>query len=690
MYRVYVKDQTGEYPLYEPLDEELCIYDPILTQKTGYGGSFKFCILESHPYANKIGLLKTEVIVYRDEKEIFCGRVLKPRYNIQKIISVTVEGELCYLNDSQQAPYSIQGGTQEFIRRILEVHNSQVDEYKKIYPGIVTVTDPEDGVIRAEKRYTNTLDTLFAKLPDELGGYFRIRKEGGKKYLDYLWDYGGKNEQVIRFGENLLDIERYLNAGDIITCLIPLGAEVEYTDELGEKQVKQVDISSVNGGKNYIQSDAGIEKYGKIWGTKTWSDITDPERLLSKARAHLNESSALPESMQINALDLSLLDASVPEFELGYWTTLSSEPHGIEKELLLSERVIDLLDPTAGGITLGRNVKTFLDRVSSGQQDAMKAIEKTAASTSQEINRKVENATNLITGGLGGYVVLDNIDPVTGKRSHPWRILIMNTPDKDTAVNVIQINQNGIGFSTTGINGPYRNAWTIDGNLIADFITAGTMLADRIRGGTLELGGKGLGKDGSIIVMDVAGNRIGSWDKTGLTILKGIIQGVSAVFGGSNNENGAIEVRDANGKVICRLDKDGFFGNRGVIDFGPLYGDENEVRFGDFRVSADGSNILESEDGSVTIQTQEGGPFGEFVTICLRNNISGQETIISDHHIKTTAIQLKAATIETKEWGMYPYNGSLGYILDCIWNHPTWGLEALRSDIDDLISEQGR
>ena len=52
---------------------------------------------------------------------------------------------------------------------------------------------------------------------------------------------------------------------------------------------------------------------------------------------------------------------------------------------------------------------------------------------------------------------------------------------------MIRLNKNGIGFSTSGYNGVYRNAWTIDGNLIADFITSGTMYADRIKGGTLAL-----------------------------------------------------------------------------------------------------------------------------------------------------------------------------------------------------------
>ena len=85
---------------------------------------------------------------------------------------------------------------------------------------------------------------------------------------------------------------------------------------------------------------------------------------------------------------------------------------------------------------------------------------------------------------------------------------------------MIQFNRNGIGFSTTGIGGPYRNAWTIDGNLVADFITTGTMLADRIRGGTLELGGMA-NKGGVIIIRDANGKEIGRWDKDGLVATKG-------------------------------------------------------------------------------------------------------------------------------------------------------------------------
>ncbi|MBQ3327453.1 MAG: endopeptidase, partial [Clostridia bacterium] len=82
----------------------------------------------------------------------------------------------------------------------------------------------------------------------------------------------------------------------------------------------------------------------------------------------------------------------------------------------------------------------------------------------------IENATNLLAGGTGGHVVIGrNAD------GEPNEIFIMNTADQSTATSVIRINMNGIGFSSTGINGPFTNAWTIDGHFGADFIDTGTL-----------------------------------------------------------------------------------------------------------------------------------------------------------------------------------------------------------------------
>ena len=99
----------------------------------------------------------------------------------------------------------------------------------------------------------------------------------------------------------------------------------------------------------------------------------------------------------------------------------------------------------------------------------------------------LEHATELIKGGLGGYVVIN-----TDADGHPNEILIMDKDNIAEAVNVIRMNKNGIAFSNSGYNPDYFiTAWTIDGGFNADFINAGSITAELIRGGILtDLEGK--------------------------------------------------------------------------------------------------------------------------------------------------------------------------------------------------------
>ncbi len=609
MYRVYVRYNGADYPLYEPLDDEMRIFEPVLTEGAGIAGTFVFQIHMSHPNFNKIKACKSEVILYRDEEALFYGRVFRPEQGFNNLVTFTCEGELTYLLDSMQRPFSYSGTIGAYFGKLLEIHNSQVQADKRVEIGnIVVAGDTADNVWTLAE-YTPTL-TVMRKIKDTYGGYLRVRHDAGKRYLDYLWDYGGINSQVIRFGENLLDLTKYVDASQIITCLIPIGGEVEYKDELGEKQKRAIDITSVNGGKDYIENSIAVEKYGRIWGTQKFENVTDPQKLLAKATAYLEEASTLPESVVINAVDLSLIESDVEQFRVGYWTDVSSAPHGIEQRYMLSERVINLLDPTQGSITLGRELDTFTGNVNKAQAAISARVEKVAQEAIEEINRKVENATELITGGLGGYVVLDNINPATGEQMHPWRILVMNTPDKATATNIIQINQNGIGFSTTGINGPYRNAWTIDGNFVADFITTGTMLSDRVKGGTLEIGGSGFARDGKIVVYNASGGQIGYWDKTGLHVYEGVIEG-SRIRGGT-------------------------------IAVGPLSADSGGVYFGDYYVSADGSNELSSENGWVRVNTNgrpAGSPGGDYASLFIGGDAYGGIDLLGTGQINCSGIK---------------------------------------------------
>lgn len=578
MYRITVMLGGEEYPLHEPYDEEMQVISPVLTLDISTVGNLTFQLPATHPNADKLMPLTSEVYVYDEEQVVFCGRLPKPVKDFYNTMSVSCEGELAYLLDSQQRPYDFSGNVPDFVAYLLDRHNSQVEERKKFYRGQISVTDSNNNIHRSNSEFSNTLEALKGKLVETHGGYFRIRRQDGKRYLDYVHDFGGINSQTIRFGENMLDMSRYQDATKIITALIPRGADVETRNADGSLGSKTIDITSVNGGSDAIEHTEGIKQYGRITGTYKWDDVTEPADLLAKAKAYLEEAVALPVTLEISAVDLGLIDVDVERLKLGYWTTVESIPHSLEKQFLLSRKVMNLENPGKDRITLGRTLQTFTGGVNKEQIKAGEKIEQVASNASKEINRKVENATQLITGGLGGYVVIGRAED-----GHPQEILVMDAPDKEAAKNVIRLNQNGIGFSTMGYNGVYRNAWTIDGNLVADFITTGSMLADRIRGGILEVGGSGLGRDGRIVVKDASDRQIGYWDKTGLHILKGVISGTT-------------------------------------IDVGPLYADEDYVQIGDYEVSTDGTNELVSANGYVRFDCMDrpaGSPGGSCASLHL-------------------------------------------------------------------------
>lgn len=191
--------------------------------------------------------------------------------------------------------------------------------------------------------------------------------------------------------------------------------------------------------------------------------------------------------------------------------------------------VYDVLAERYSSIELGRLRTTLAEAIAQPLQEDM-AKELAEKPSQSDLEAAIDYATRLITGGLGGYVVM-----TPDANGYPQEILIMDTPDINTAVNVWRWNKNGLGHSHNGYNGPFSDvAITQDGrinaNLIttgalnANLITTGTMLANRILGGTLTLGGNGNG-NGVLQVLDANGNVIGTWDNTGVNINSGVIVG---------------------------------------------------------------------------------------------------------------------------------------------------------------------
>ncbi len=157
------------------------------------------------------------------------------------------------------------------------------------------------------------------------------------------------------------------------------------------------------------------------------------------------------------------------------------------------------------------------------------------------LQQAVQNATGWITGGKGGYVIFQ-----LNANGQPEEILILDQPSIETAQNVWRWNKGGFGHSSNGYNGPYTTAITQDGEIVADFITAGTMLANIIKGGTLTLGGAGNG-NGTCQILDANGNVVVSMSLSGITATAGKIGGWNIGTNELTNQIGNNKVTIANG-----------------------------------------------------------------------------------------------------------------------------------------------
>lgn len=252
----------------------------------------------------------------------------------------------------------------------LQLHNNQVEDRKKIYTGVVTIHDSNDSLYRITDR-ENTLEAIRDKLVDRLGGYLRLRHENDKLYLDWLTiqEYGKYCEQPIQFGENLMDYSETMTADDVITALIPLGAAIEQeTDENAsefERLEKNVDITSVNDGKDYIYSKEAVENFGWVWRTEKWDDVSVPANLLKKATEFLTSNQYESLVISLTAVDLSLFGQDYDSFDIGDRVLCNAIPYGMKKVLPVMEMKIPLQQPDQAQLTLGENLQqSFTDQTS--------------------------------------------------------------------------------------------------------------------------------------------------------------------------------------------------------------------------------------------------------------------------------------------------------------------------------------
>lgn len=359
--------------------------------------------------------------------------------------------------------------------------------------GTMTVTQPSS--------LRSLMGGTEGSILDIYGGEYEFNNYDVK-----LWNSRGQNRGVtIRYGKNLTDLEQEENCANVFTGVYPYWySEDEGLVELSEKVI-------------YAKGNYNFVRIATLDLSNEWVDKPTEEQLRARAEVYMTDNDIGVPKVSLTVSFVQLAQTKeystiklLEEVHLCDTVTVVFPELGVNATAKCISYEYDVLSEKYTTLELGDSRSNFADTVSgisSNLDSANKKID--SLPTKNYLENAVDLATNQITGGLGGYVVIR--DSSGGKK--PDEILIMNTPDIKTATQVWRWNKNGLGYSNKGYAGPYTTAMTQDGQIVANFITTGTMLANIIRGGTLLLGGD---TNGLLQVQDQDGNLAVQIDYSGV------------------------------------------------------------------------------------------------------------------------------------------------------------------------------
>lgn len=372
---------------------------------------------------------------------------------------------------------------------------------------------------------------------------------------------------TIRFGKNLTEINQEVSIENLVTGIIPF-----YIDTDGNKTVG----SKVNTGLVLdVPRDLAID----------FSQDVDPEsgtaittQLANLAGKYITNND-LTNPLNNITLNFVQLEGLTERVDLCDTVHIYYEPLGITATAKCIATVWDVLEERYTQTTFGSPKTNIADTI------ATQAREVAQAPSTSFMNEAIAHATELITGNLGGYVILHD----SNGDGTPDEILIMDTADISTATKVWRWNKNGLGYSGTGYAGPYGTAITADGKIVADYIltgtlnaglvtvtnidasniNTGTLNADLIKAGTIEDSGhnstinmttgeaklKNLTARQKLVLVDASNNERGNWQFTGtechFAIRDTNLQNVAEIW--SASDGGHLKLQDTSQKNLIDI-----------------------------------------------------------------------------------------------------------------------------------------
>ena len=345
-----------------------------------------------------------QVVNLYDEEVEFEGRVLSISNKMTStgfVQEVVCEDFLSFLHDSTQHFQKLKNtGAEAYLREILNQHNAQVEDYKRIYLGSVTVKSLTDKPWRY-LGYESTWDTIRERIVANIGGYLTLRRENDGFYLDWTSSIGKSQESPIQLGRNIKSASRKVSFDGIATQIMPIGADEKNSDgsSSGDKEEqgsdvtrKQIDISSVNGGKMWLEDAELVAKFGIIRKPVIWTEIDSPSVLKSRGLQYLRNQKIALAKWTVAVVERYLIDSRYVKFKIGNTHPILNAPlSGIEK-LQIIEKKIDILNPQSVDLVIGSKSQS-LSAYQLQSQEAIESIERVKAN--QDIESKREKLSTL-------------------------------------------------------------------------------------------------------------------------------------------------------------------------------------------------------------------------------------------------------------------------------------------------------
>ena len=423
MYRVLCDGKV----LHDVRDEDYMLLGPKVALELNKTGNFDFSILPRHPNVDVINKLKSKIEVYEDSELLFSGRSLTDEIDFQRTGQVSCEGELAFLLDSVQRAHTYGSESSEvhkadnnidIFKVLIAEHNSQMGAEKQFTIGTIDIDSVP--ITKLSTNYETTWDFINTNFIGKYPGYLRVRHENGIRYLDYVKQYGKVSNQVIRFGENLLDLKKYTKAENIKTAIIPLGAN------------GQTKITNINGGKDYVYNQEAVDLYGWIFEKVDFPDVVDAQTLLAKAQEYLKTCVNLAITLELTAVDLHMIDVDINAIRLGDLVPCVSQQHGLLSTMgdvstyyLVSKYEIDLENPANNKIVLGRTISSLTDKVAgtsnltnivqgmAGSVNTAVNTANNAANTAEQVKVEMDAVTNKLWPVGSIYISVNNANPAS-------------------------------------------------------------------------------------------------------------------------------------------------------------------------------------------------------------------------------------------------------------------------------------